>query len=105
MCVIIKGGKFNQLTSCLRSGHVLDCLHPPSCGHHDDLLAPSSSDDLLTTLGHDLLLATTRLVDDDGLLAPHGGHLHAWLALTADSDHIGSNSSYLGCPRLVYLTN
>ena len=70
----------------LRSGDLLDCLDPPSRCHHNDLLTPGSSDNLLPGARcEDLLLSPTRLVDDDGLLPPHSGHLHTGLHLTADN--------------------
>ena len=75
---------FSLLTSAgLRGGDLLDCLDPPSCGDHNDLLPPSSPDDLLAgARSEDLLLPTAWLVDDDGLLPSHCGHLHPGLHLT-----------------------
>ena len=64
---------------------MLDCLHPSSRGDDNDLLTPGSPDDLL--------VASSGLVDDDGLLPPHGGHLHARLHLAAD--HPGPDGSDL----------
>ena len=61
---------------------MLDRLHAPGRGDDDDLLPPGGPQDLLAgARGEDLLVAAARLVDDDGLLTPHGGHLHARLHL------------------------
>ena len=75
---------FSLLTSAgLRGGDLLDSLDPASRGDHNDLLPPSSPDDLLTgARGEDLLLSPAWLVDDDGLLPSHRGHLHPGLHLT-----------------------
>ena len=72
-------------SSSLGGAHLLDCLDPARRGDHDDLLPPGGPDDLLAgARGEDLLVASTRLVNDDRLLPSNRGHLHAGLHLAAD---------------------
>ena len=83
--------------SSLGCGHVLYSLHAPSSAHDNDLLTPSCPDNLLTSPRHPL-----GLVDHDGLLPAHSGHLHPrsqGLGLTAHGDQVGAQSPHLCGPH------
>ena len=88
--------------SGLCCAHVLDSPCAPGCAHDDDLLAPGCPDDLLTTPGDQLPRpGPLGLVDDDGLLAAHRGHLHARpqgldTGLAAHGDQVGAQGPHLG---------
>ena len=81
---------------------MLDRLHAPGRGDDDDLLPPGGPQDLLAgARGEDLLLSPAWLVDDDGLLPAHCGHLHARPqgldpGLAAHADQIRAQGPHLG---------
>ena len=72
---------------------MLHSLHAPCSAHDNDLLTPGCPDDLLTSPRHPL-----GLVDDDGLLAAHSGHLHArpqGLGLATHGDQVRAKGPHL----------
>ena len=82
---------------------MLHSLDAPGGAHHDDLLAPGRPDDLLTSPRprHQLAGGPLWLVDDDGLLPAHCGHLHARPqgldpGLAAHADQIRAQGPHLG---------